>query len=252
MYQRFRKEGKYSMRIIRAKDYDDMSRKAANLIAAQVTMKPDCVLGLATGSTPIGTYKELIDKYNKGDLDFSEVMSVNLDEYKGLTKDNDQSYNYFMRKNLFDHINIKPDHYYLPNGMAENAEAECQRYDKLLSSLTRDMQVLGLGLNGHIGFNEPSDEFAKGTNLIKLSESTIKANSRFFEKYEDTPTSAFTMGIQSIMQARKILLLVSGKGKAQILREVIDGPIKPQVPASILQLHKDVTIIADEDALSML
>ena len=240
------------MRILRAKDYDDMSRIAANLISAQVIMKPDCVLGLATGSTPVGTYKKLIDRYNKGDLDFSEVVSINLDEYKGLTKDNDQSYHYFMRKNLFDHINIKPDHYYLPNGMAEDAEAECRRYDKLLGSLTRDLQLLGLGLNGHIGFNEPGDEFAKGTNLIKLSESTIKANSRFFEKYEDTPDHAFTMGIQSIMQARKILLLVSGKNKAQILREVINGPIKPQVPASVLQLHSNVTVVADEEALSLL
>ena len=240
------------MRIIRAKDYNDMSRIAANIIAAQITLKPDSVLGLATGSTPIGAYKELIKKYNEGNLDFFEVRSVNLDEYKGLTKDNDQSYDYFMKENLFNHVNIKAENCHIPNGIAEDDEAECRRYDEILEKNPRDLQLLGLGLNGHIGFNEPNDHFAKGTHLIQLTESTIEANSRFFESYEATPKAAFTMGIKSIMQAGKILLCVSGKSKAQILRDLIHGPITPQVPASILQLHNDVIVVADEDALSLM
>ena len=240
------------MRIIRAKDYNDMSRIAANIIAAQITLKPDSVLGLATGSTPIGAYKELIKKYNEGNLDFSEVRSVNLDEYKGLTKDNDQSYDYFMKENLFNHVNIKAENCHIPNGIAEDDEAECRRYDEILEKNPRDLQLLGLGLNGHIGFNEPNDHFAKGTHLIQLTESTIEANSRFFESYEATPKAAFTMGIKSIMQAGKILLCVSGKSKAQILHDLIHGPITPQVPASILQLHNDVIVVADEDALSLM
>ncbi|NLK27321.1 MAG: glucosamine-6-phosphate deaminase [Clostridiales bacterium] len=222
------------MRIIKAKDYNDMSRKAANIIAAQVIMKPDSVLGLATGSTPIGTYKHLISLYQAGDLDFSEIRTVNLDEYKGLPKGNDQSYDYFMKENLFKHINIKEENSYIPDGMAEDDEEECRRYDQLIDSLKGvDLQLLGIGLNGHIGFNEPNDVFSKGTNLIKLTESTIEANSRFFESYDDIPKYAFTMGIKSIMQARKILLCVSGKSKAEILKESIEGPITPQVPASI-------------------
>lgn len=240
------------MRIIRAKDYDDMSRIAANIIAAQITLKPDSVLGLATGGTPVGTYKELIKKYNEGNLDFSEVRSVNLDEYKGLPKDNDQSYDYFMKVNLFNHINIQAENCYIPNGMAEDDVAECRRYDEILERFPRDLQLLGLGLNGHIGFNEPNDHFSKGTNLIQLTQSTIDANSRFFDSYEAIPLYAFTMGIKSIMQARKILLCVSGKSKAPILRDLIHGPITPQVPASILQLHNDVIIVADEDALSQM
>jgi len=240
------------MRIIRAKDYDDMSRIAANIIAAQITLKPDSVLGLATGGTPVGTYKELIKKYNEGVLDFSEVRSVNLDEYKGLPKENAQSYDYFMKVNLFNHVNIKEENCYIPNGMAEDDDAECHRYDEILERFPRDLQLLGLGLNGHIGFNEPNDHFSKGTNLIQLTQSTIEANSRFFDSYEAIPKYAFTMGIKSIMQARKILLCVSGKHKAPILRDLIHGPITPQVPASILQLHNDVIIVADEDALSLM
>ncbi|NLP34958.1 MAG: glucosamine-6-phosphate deaminase [Clostridiales bacterium] len=240
------------MRIIRAKDYNDMSRKAANIIAAQITLKPDSVIGLATGSTPIGAYKELINKHKEGNLDFSEVRGVNLDEYKGLTKDNDQSYDYFMKDNLYNHVNIKAENCYIPNGMAEDDDEECRRYDELLETLPRDLQLLGLGLNGHIGFNEPSDVFAGGTNLVQLTDSTIEANSRFFESYEATPKFAYTMGIKGIMSARTILLCVSGKSKAQILHDLVNGPITPQVPASILQLHKDVILVADEDALSLM
>ncbi|MBT9778652.1 glucosamine-6-phosphate deaminase [Clostridium sp. MCC353] len=239
------------MKVIRTKDYQDMSRKAANVISAQVIMKPDCVLGLATGSTPIGTYKQLIDWYNKGDLDFSEVKTVNLDEYKGLSRDNDQSYYYFMYNNLFKHINIKLENTNVPNGTEPDSEKECSRYDDVINSLGgADLQLLGLGHNGHIGFNEPDDTFAKTTHCVDLQESTIEANKRFFADINDVPRQAYTMGIKTIMQAKKILLVVSGEDKAAILREVLTGPITPKVPASILQLHNDVVVVADEAALS--
>lgn len=239
------------MRVYKAKDYDEMSRKAANVISAQVIMKPDCVLGLATGSSPIGTYKQLIDWYNKGDLDFSEVTSVNLDEYKGLTHDNDQSYYYFMYNNLFKHINIDLDKVNVPNGSEPDSEKECSRYEEVIRSLGGvDLQLLGLGNNGHIGFNEPADDFAKTTHCVDLTESTIEANKRFFASADDVPRQAYSMGIGTIMRARKILLIVSGAGKADILKEVISGPVTPQVPGSILQLHNDVVVVADEAALS--
>lgn len=241
------------MRIYRAKDYKDMSRRAANIIAAQVILKPKCVLGLATGSTPEGIYEQLIEGYQRGDIDFSTVRSVNLDEYKGLSADNDQSYQYYMKTKLFNHINIKSENYYLPNGMTEDDKQECIRYDNIIESINGvDLQLLGLGLNGHVGFNEPAESFDKGTHLVKLTDSTIEANSRFFETYDDIPKYAYTMGILSIMKARKILLVVNGAKKAQILKEVIQGPITPQVPASVLQLHNDVIVVADDEALSLL
>ena len=190
------------MRIYRAKDYEEMSRKAANLIAAQVIMKPDCVLGLATGTTPIGTYRQLVEGYEKGDLDFSAVKTVNLDEYKGLSPENNQSYRYFMNENLFRHVNICLENTNVPNGLAEDAEAECARYNQVIRDLGGiDLQLLGLGVNGHIGFNEPDDAFAKETHLVTLTQSTIDANSRLFDRIEDVPHYAFTMGIRSIMQA---------------------------------------------------
>ena len=239
------------MKLYCAEDYDAMSRKAANFISAQVIMKPDCVLGLATGSTPIGTYKQLIEKFNNGDLDFSQVKTANLDEYKGLTKDNDQSYYYFMHTNLFKHINIKEENTNIPNGMEPDAEKECKGYDKVIEELGGvDLQLLGLGHNGHIGFNEPDDSFAKGTHIVDLQESTIEANKRFFASADDVPRQAYTMGIKTIMMARKVLLIVSGADKAEILHKVICGPVTPQVPASILQTHNDVTVIADKPALS--
>lgn len=239
------------MKILKAKDYSDLSRKAANLISAQILMKPHCVLGLATGSTPIGTYKQLVDAYNQGDLDFSEVTTVNLDEYKGLPKDNDQSYYYFMYNNLFKHININLDNTNVPNGMEPDSEKECSRYEQVISSLGGvDLQLLGLGHNGHIGFNEPAQAFEKTTHCVDLTESTIEANKRFFASIDDVPKQAYTMGIQTIMKAKKILLLVSGEDKAAILRDALCGPVTPQVPASILQLHNDVIVVADEAALS--
>ena len=239
------------MRLYRAKDYNDLSRKAANIISAQVIMKPDCVLGLATGSSPLGTYRQLIEWYKKGDLDFSEVKSVNLDEYKGLPKDNDQSYYYFMHQNFFFFFNINPENTHIPNGMEPDSEKECSRYNQVISDLGGiDLQLLGLGHNGHIGFNEPDTAFAKMTHCVDLAPSTIEANKRFFASADDVPRQAYTMGIKTIMQARKILLIVSGEDKAQILYDVLNGPITPHVPASILQLHSDVTVVADEAALS--
>ncbi|MBP3736238.1 MAG: glucosamine-6-phosphate deaminase [Lachnospiraceae bacterium] len=239
------------MKVIRAKDYADMSRKAAAVIAAQIIMKPDCVLGLATGSTPIGTYEDLVKQYEAGELDFSQVTSVNLDEYKGLAPENDQSYRYFMNDHLFNHVNIDKAKTNVPDGLEKDADKACADYDAIIASVHGiDLQLLGLGHNGHIGFNEPADSFSKGTNCVSLTKSTIDANKRFFASESDVPTQAYTMGCASIMGAKKILLVVSGRDKAGILKEVICGPVTPRVPASILQLHPDVTVIADEDALS--
>ena len=241
------------MKIIKAKDYDEMSRKAANLIAAQIYVKPNCVLGLATGSTPIGTYKELVAKYEVGDLDFSEVTTVNLDEYKGITKENDQSYYYFMNDNLFSHVNINKERTFLPDGTEPDSDKACNAYNEIIHSVGgQDLQLLGLGHNGHIGFNEPAADFPLETHCVDLTESTIKANQRFFASYDDVPKQAYTMGIKTIMQAKKVLVVVSGEDKADIVQKAFFGPVTPQVPASILQFHKDVTLIADEDALSLI
>ncbi|GHV04784.1 glucosamine-6-phosphate deaminase [Clostridia bacterium] len=238
------------MRIYTAENYDDMSRKAANILSAQVILKPNCVLGLATGSTPLGIYRQLIEWYNKGDVDFSEARSVNLDEYVGLGPDDDQSYRWFMNENFFRHINIK--HTDLPDGLAADPAAECIRYESVIASHGGvDMQLLGLGHNGHIGFNEPGASFETGVHHVKLTEATLKANKRFFPGREQ-PTSAFTMGIRSIMQARRILLVVSGKDKAEIVRRVFKGAVTSEVPASILQIHNNVTLVGDREALSLL
>ena len=239
------------MKIYKAKDYKDMSRKAANIISAQVIMKPNCVLGLATGSTPIGTYDQLVEWYNKGDLDFSEVTTVNLDEYKGLPRTNDRSYYYFMHQHLFDRVNIDPERTNVPNGMEPDAEKECGRYEELIRSLGGvDLQLLGLGHNGHIGFNEPGEAFEKETHCVDLTESTIEANKRFFASADDVPKQAYTMGIKTIMQAKKILIVVNGENKADIVERAFFGPVTPEVPASILQLHNDVTLVGDEEALA--
>ena len=239
------------MKIISTKDYNHMSHMAANIIAAQVTLKPASVLGLATGSSPIGTYQELIRQYQEGDLDFSQCHTVNLDEYVGLDVNNDQSYAYFMRHNFFDGVNIPAENTNIPNGMNADAEAECSRYDAVIRSLGGvDLQLLGLGNNGHIGFNEPEDSFPKGTHCVDLTESTIQANKRFFESESDVPRKAYTMGIRDIMQAKRVLMVVSGEGKAGIIKQAFFGPVTPEVPASILQLHSDFTLVADEAALS--
>ena len=239
------------MKIIRTKDYRDMSRKAANIISAQMILKDDSVLGLATGSTPIGTYDQLVDWYKKGDLDFSKITTINLDEYKGLPKENDQSYWYFMNKNLFSRVNIRPDYHFLPDGMNLDSANECERYEKLIDSLGGiDLQLLGLGRNGHIGFNEPCDSFPQDVHVVDLTESTIEANKRFFASADDVPKQAYTMGVGTILRAKMILLVVSGKDKAEALNAVVNGPITPQVPGSVLRLHPNVIIVADEDALS--
>ncbi len=239
------------MRIYCGKDYEGASRIAANIISAQVIMKPDCVLGLATGSTPIGTYEQLIKWYEKGDLDFSAVHSINLDEYRGLKPDNDQSYRYFMNTHLFDSINIDKKNTFVPDGTAPDADKACKDYDEIIRSHGGiDLQVLGLGHNGHIGFNEPADSFCKGTQCVKLAESTISANARFFASADEVPKEAYTMGIGSIMQAKKVIVIVSGEGKAEIVKKAFLGPVTPQVPASILQLHNDVILVGDEAALA--
>ena len=238
------------MIIYEGKDYQDVSRKAANIMSAQIILKPDSVIGLATGSTPIGIYDQLVKWYEKGDLDFSNVVSINLDEYKGLSGDNDQSYRYFMNKHLFDRINIDKNKTYVPDGLEQDSYKACQQYNNIIEkSGGIDMQLLGLGHNGHIGFNEPGEAFEKETHCVNLTKSTIEANKRFFEREEDVPKQAYTMGIKSIMQAKKILIVVSGKGKADIVKKAFFGPVTPEVPASVLQLHNDVTLVGDRDAL---
>lgn len=232
------------MQFYEVKTYQEMSRKAANIISAQIIGKPDTVLGLATGSTPIGTYQQLIDWYKKGDLDFSEVTTVNLDEYYGLSGTHEQSYRYFMNTNLFDHINIKKENTFVPNGLAEDAAAEGARYDERIRALGGiDLQLLGIGVDGHIGFNEPDEVFVKGTHLVTLDPSTIAANARFFKSADEVPRQAMTMGMMSIMQAKKILMIAAGENKEQILQQAFEGPVTPKLPASLLQLHPDVTVI---------
>ncbi|MCI8443040.1 MAG: glucosamine-6-phosphate deaminase [Provencibacterium sp.] len=241
------------MRILIAKDYDGMCRNGADLIAAQLLLKPNCVLGLATGSTPCGIYDRLAEKYSAGELDFSAVHSVNLDEYVGLPPENDQSYRYFMQKNLFDRVNIRRENTHVPNGLAEDIEAECRRYEQLTAAYGYpDLQLLGIGLNGHIGFNEPDESFPVATHRVSLTESTIQANSRFFKSLDEVPRAAVTMGIGTIMRARRILLAISGENKKEIARAAILGPVTPRVPASVLQLHPDVTVILDEAAAALL
>lgn len=239
------------MKIYKTKDYDAMSRKAADIISAQIIMKPNCVLGLATGSTPVGAYRQLVEWYNQGVLDFSEVTTVNLDEYKGLPRDNDQSYYYFMNEHLFKKVNIDKSRTFLPDGMEADSETACRTYNEIIHATGGvDLQLLGLGHNGHIGFNEPDTSYAKETHCVTLSERTIQANMRFFASEQDVPRQAYTMGIKTIMSARSILVVVSGEDKAEIVKTAFFGPVTPQVPASILQFHNNVTLVADEGALS--
>lgn len=232
------------MNYIVVDSYKELSRKAAQIIASVVTLKPDCVLGLATGSSPVGTYDRLTEMYENGELDFSRVTSVNLDEYVGLDGTNDQSYRYFMNKNLFDRVNIDKSRTFVPNGLAADPAAEGLAYDEHIKSLGGiDIQLLGIGLDGHIGFNEPDSFFTKETHLVKLHESTIEANSRFFVSRDEVPTTAITMGMGSIMQAKRVLLIANGAKKKEIMEKAFFGPITPEVPASILQMHPDVTVI---------
>ena len=240
------------MKIIEATDYKDMSRKAANIISAQVILFPRSVLGLATGSTPLGIYQQLIDWYRKGDIDFSGVTSVNLDEYCGLAPDNPQSYHYYMKENFFRHVNIRPEKTFVPNGLAKDFDEEGRRYDRLIADLGGiDLQLLGLGKTGHIGFNEPGQSFEKTTHRVALKQKTIQDNSRFFKNVDEVPKYAMTMGIKAIMQAKKILFVISGAQKADVLEKALYGPITPEISASVLQLHPDVTVVADRDAMKV-
>ncbi|MEG0919148.1 MAG: glucosamine-6-phosphate deaminase [Anaerovoracaceae bacterium] len=239
------------MKIIVKKDYKEMSRKAAMLIGAQIIQKGDCILGLATGSTPIGTYEKLVEWYEQGELDFSQITTFNLDEYRNLDRANDQSYYYFMHDNLFNHVNTKEENIHVLDGMNPDAEAECANYEAAIDAKGGiDLQLLGLGHNGHIGFNEPGEEFVKDTHCVNLTPRTIEANTRFFASPEAVPKQAYTMGIQTIMKAKKIVIVVSGEDKAETVRDSFFGPITPKVPASILQLHPDVTLVCDEAAYS--
>lgn len=241
------------MKIYMTEDYQTMSRKAANILSAQIILKPNSVLGLATGSTPVGMYKQLVAWYEKGDLDFAEIKTVNLDEYVGLEPTHEQSYNYFMREHLFEHVNINPANTNIPDGLAADPAAECRWYNQVIRQLGGiDIQVLGMGRNGHIGFNEPGDAFELETHVVDLAKSTIEANSRFFASRDDVPRQAMSMGIKSIMMAKKILLMVSGEEKAEAVMRSFTGPVTPQVPASILQLHPYVTLVGDKAALSKL
>ena len=239
------------MEIIKARDYEHMSRQAANILSAQVILHPDSVLGLATGSSPIGTYKQLIKWDETGDLDFRRVRTVNLDEYVGLAADHEQSYAHFMRVNFFDHINVDLKNTNIPDGTNLDEEEECARYNAVIRKLGGvDLQLLGIGHDGHIGFNEPADTFTKGTHKVSLTDVTIQANKRFFASEADVPRYAYTMGILDIMQAERVVMVASGEDKAGIVKEAFFGPVTPRVPASILQLHKNFTLVADEAALS--
>ncbi len=241
------------MRIYLAEDYKSMSRRAANIISAQVITKPDSVLGLATGGTPVGAYQQLVEWYKKGDLSFSEIKTVNLDEYLGLSPHHEQSYRYFMQVNLFDHIDIKPENTHVLNGLAKNPDAECAAYNKLIHDLGGiDLQLLGMGHNGHIAFNEPGDDFGLETHVVTLTDRTIDANTRFFGNRDEVPRHALSMGIKNIMQARRILIVVSGEEKAETVFRAFHGPVTTEVPASVLQLHPDVTLVGDRAALSKL
>ena len=236
------------MKFITVKTYEELSKKAADIIAAQIILKNDCVLGLATGSSPVGTYKNLIKKVENGEISFKNVTSVNLDEYVGLDGSHDQSYRYFMNDNLFDHVDIDKSKTYVPNGCAEDLDTEGEAYDELVKSLGGiDLQLLGIGLDGHIGFNEPDDFFTAATHPVTLDPSTIEANARFFASKDDVPKSAITMGMMSIMQAKRILMVANGQAKLDIIKKAMEGPVDPKVPASILQLHPDVTIIYSEN-----
>lgn len=241
------------MRLIITKNYEEMSKVAANEMAESIKANPEIVLGLATGGTPVEMYKNLIKMYNDGELDFSKVTSINLDEYVGLPGDHDQSYRYFMNTNLFNHINIDKSRTFVPNGLAADVAEECKSYDARIQDMGGiDVQLLGLGANGHIGFNEPGEELSVGTHLTDLKESTIEANARFFDSIEDVPREAITMGLGGIMKAKKIMVIASGEGKAEVVKAMMSGKITTEIPATMLQIHSNVVLIVDEAAASLL
>lgn len=240
------------MKIIFAKDYEELSEKAAEMMLAVIRSTPDAVLGLATGTTPLGLYARLIEDHKINGTDYRHIRTVNLDEYKGLPASHEQSYAYFMRHNLFEGLGIAPEQTNIENGMAKDEAEECARYDALLDAMPRDIQLLGLGSNGHIAFNEPKTPFGSGTHVVALAESTIKDNARLFASQDEVPRKAFTMGIRHIMQAKRILILASGANKAEAVFRMAKGQVTEDVPASVLQLHPDCTLIVDEAAAARL
>lgn len=241
------------MKIYVVENYEELSKKAAEIIAKEIEAKDDMVLGLATGSTPEGMYKELVDMYNDGKIDFSNIVSFNLDEYYGLEDEHEQSYHYFMDKHLLSKVNVKPENTNIPSGCTDNIEKTCKEYDEKIEECGGlDLQLLGIGVNGHIGFNEPGDVFVAETHIVDLTEDTLDANARFFKSQDEVPKKAITMGMKSILNAKKILLVASGEGKADAINISLKGPITPKVPASILQLHNDLIVIVDKAAASKL
>ena len=240
------------MKVIIVENYDEMSVKAAEILTDIVKKNPKAVLGLATGSSPIGTYQNMAKDHRENGTSYKDVVTVNLDEYVGLTADHDQSYTYFMYQNLFKNIDVKLENTNLPSGSAKDLQAECDRYNALLEQYQQDIQVLGLGSNGHIGFNEPGTPFGSVTHLVDLTESTIKDNSRLFASIDEVPRQALSMGIKNIMNAKSILVVVSGKNKAKAVYGMVKGEVTPDLPASVLQLHPAVTVICDKDAASLL
>ena len=240
------------MKVIIAKNYDEMSKKAFEIMKGVICADPGAVIGLATGSTPIGLYKEIIKDHIENGTSYKEIKTVNLDEYVGLDYSSDQSYVYFMRDNLFDHIDIDLKNTYIENGTANDKIAECERYNSVLEKMQQDIQVLGIGSNGHIAFNEPGTPFGSVTHIVDLAESTIKDNSRLFKSIDEVPRQAFTMGLKNIMNAKKILILANGANKAKAVYGLVKGEVTEEVPASILQLHPDCTLIVDEAASACL
>jgi glucosamine-6-phosphate deaminase len=241
------------MELLVVKNYEEMSKKAASIIASQVVIKPQSILGLATGDTPLGMYKELVEKYNRNEVDFSKVKTFNLDEYYGLEKENSQSYYYYMMNNFFKFINIDKNNVNVPKGTSDDVEEDCLNYEKKIKEAGGiDIQVLGIGVNGHIGFNEPNVNFEAQTHLVELDEKTIKSNARFFNSIDEVPKKAISMGIKTILQSKKIILLATGESKAEAIYNTLYGKISPEIPSSILQLHQDVTIILDEEAAKKL
>lgn len=237
------------MRVIVCENYEEMSKAGARIVAAQILLHPASVLGLATGSTPVGLYRALSEMYRAGEIDFSGITTFNLDEYYPISPENPNSYRYFMNENLFDHINIPKSRTHIPNGMADDPAAECAAYDRMIREAGGiDLQLLGIGLNGHIGFNEPDGILTTGTHITQLTESTIEANSRFFESRDEVPTRALTMGMETILHARKIILLASGEGKHPAIRQLLDHTITTHMPATLLKVHSDVTLICDRAA----
>ena len=242
-----------NLRIYIESNYEEMSKKAAYILSSQIRLYPQSVIGLATGGTPVGMYKELVRMHKEEDLDFSELTTFNLDEYYPISKDNPQSYYYYMMDNLFSHVNIDINRVHIPNGMAEDVKEECKNYEKMIRNAGGvSLQILGIGPNGHIGFNEPDTKLEPYTHLVELDEKTIEANSRYFNTIEEVPRQALSMGVKTIMGAKKLVLLASGENKAEVIKEAIKGSITPKIPASFLQLHPDVTFILDTEAASQL